>query len=78
MKQKVKEMEEEANKLREMQAKLEEDHVKGQEDVDSRSIYIGNVNTFLLSRHPFCGTVYLIIDISELIYRLIMEPLLKS
>ena len=48
MKKKVREMEEEANKLREMQAKLEQQHAESQEDVDSRSIYVGNVRAQIL------------------------------
>lgn len=47
MKKRVAEMEEEANKLREMQASLDTQADKVQEnqtDVDSRSIFVGNVD----------------------------------
>lgn len=47
MKKRVAEMEEEANKLREMQASLDNQAEKVQEnqtDVDSRSIFVGNVD----------------------------------
>lgn len=47
MKKRVAEMEEEAAKLREMQASLESQSEKVQEnqtDVDSRSIFVGNVD----------------------------------
>lgn len=47
MKKRVAEMEEEANKLREMQASLDSQSEKVQEnqtDVDSRSIFVGNVD----------------------------------
>jgi len=47
MKRRVAEMEEEAAKLREMQASLEQtanDLEEGKEDIDSRSIFVGNVD----------------------------------
>jgi polyadenylate-binding protein 2 len=47
MKQRVKEMEDEAAKLREMQASLDRtDHElrESKEDVDSRSVFVGNVD----------------------------------
>lgn len=47
MKKRVAEMEEEANKLREMQQSLDTQAEKVQEnqtDVDSRSIFVGNVD----------------------------------
>ena len=52
MKQRVQEMEEEAARLREMQAQVEKDmnanssglDLEAKEEVDSRSIYIGNVD----------------------------------
>lgn len=49
MKRRVKEMEEEANKLREMQSQLEATASEQQDDVDGRSIYVGNVWS------PECG-----------------------
>lgn len=47
MKRRVAEMEEEANKLREMQASLEQQSSElndDKEDVDGRSIFVGNVD----------------------------------
>lgn len=49
MKQKLKEMEEEALKLREMQAQVEKemsitDNTGEKEAIDARSIYVGNVD----------------------------------
>ena len=48
MKKRVQEMEEEATKLREMQANLERaagnDLRESREDVDARSIFVGNVD----------------------------------
>lgn len=47
MKRRVAEMEEEAAKLREMQASLDQQHqqlAEDKEDVDSRSIFVGNVD----------------------------------
>lgn len=47
MKRRVEEMEEEAAKLREMQASLEQQSTElaeNKEDVDSRSIFVGNVD----------------------------------
>jgi polyadenylate-binding protein 2 len=47
MKRRVAEMEEEAAKLREMQASLDQAHhdlTDNKEDVDSRSIFVGNVD----------------------------------
>ncbi len=47
MKRRVAEMEEEAAKLREMQATLDQqsnEMQEGKEDVDSRSIFVGNVD----------------------------------
>lgn len=47
MKRRVAEMEEEANKLREMQASLDQQSTSladDREDVDSRSIFVGNVD----------------------------------
>jgi len=47
MKRRVAEMEDEANKLREMQASLEQqgqDLSEDRTDVDSRSIFVGNVD----------------------------------
>lgn len=47
MKRRVAEMEDEANKLREMQASLEQqgqDLSEDRSDVDSRSIFVGNVD----------------------------------
>lgn len=47
MKRRVAEMEEEAAKLREMQATLEDRNAEvaeNREDVDSRSIFVGNVD----------------------------------
>jgi polyadenylate-binding protein 2 len=50
MKQRLKEMDDEANKLREMQASLDRDNGNGheqrepKEDIDSRSIFVGNVD----------------------------------
>jgi polyadenylate-binding protein 2 len=47
MKQRVKEMEDEAAKLREMQASLDRtDHElrESKEDIDARSIFVGNVD----------------------------------
>ncbi len=48
MKKRVEEMEEEAAKLREMQASLDQQSTElgneEKEDVDSRSIYVGNVD----------------------------------
>jgi polyadenylate-binding protein 2 len=47
MKRRVAEMEEEAAKLREMQANLDQQHhelSENKEDVDSRSIFVGNVD----------------------------------
>lgn len=47
MKKRVAEMEEEAAKLREMQASLDQQHqqlAEDKEDVDSRSIFVGNVD----------------------------------
>jgi polyadenylate-binding protein 2 len=47
MKRRVAEMEEEAAKLREMQASLDQAHQDlsdNKEDVDSRSIFVGNVD----------------------------------
>lgn len=48
MKKRVKEMEEEAAKLREMQAKLEQTVSEAQDDVDARSIHVGNVSEISL------------------------------
>lgn len=58
MKQRVKEMEEEALKLREMQAEAEGGDANGaegeteedKEAADSRSIYVGNVSLYKLLR----------------------------
>ncbi|CCC12976.1 hypothetical protein SMACR_06118 [Sordaria macrospora] len=47
MKRRVAEMEEEAAKLREMQATLDQQHhelTENKEDIDSRSIFVGNVD----------------------------------
>jgi len=47
MKQRVKEMEDEAAKLREMQASLDRtdnDLRESKEDIDSRSVFVGNVD----------------------------------
>jgi polyadenylate-binding protein 2 len=47
MKQRVKEMEDEAAKLREMQASLDQNDREmrePKEDIDSRSIFVGNVD----------------------------------
>jgi len=47
MKRRVAEMEEEAAKLREMQASLDQQHhelSENKEDIDSRSIFVGNVD----------------------------------
>ncbi|KAK3503569.1 polyadenylate-binding protein 2 [Neurospora crassa] len=47
MKRRVAEMEEEAAKLREMQASLDQQHhelTENKEDIDSRSIFVGNVD----------------------------------
>lgn len=46
MKRRVAEMEEEAAKLREMQATLDQQHheLTDKDDVDSRSIFVGNVD----------------------------------
>jgi polyadenylate-binding protein 2 len=47
MKQRVKDMEDEAAKLREMQASLDQaDHElrESKEDVDARSVFVGNVD----------------------------------
>jgi len=47
MKQRVKEMEDEAAKLREMQASLDKndrDLRESKEDIDARSIFVGNVD----------------------------------
>lgn len=46
MKRRVAEMEEEAAKLREMQANLDQQHTElnDKDDVDSRSIFVGNVD----------------------------------
>jgi len=47
MKKRVAEMEEEAAKLRDMQASLQQqthEHSENREDVDSRSIFVGNVD----------------------------------
>ena len=47
MKRRVAEMEEEAAKLREMQASLDQQSVdlrEDKEDIDSRSIFVGNVD----------------------------------
>ena len=48
MKRRVAEMEEEAAKLREMQSSLDQQHQElaseSKEDVDSRSIFVGNVD----------------------------------
>jgi hypothetical protein len=44
LKERVKEMQAEAAKLKEMQEKLEQEAKPDQEDVDSRSIYVGNVS----------------------------------
>jgi polyadenylate-binding protein 2 len=50
MKQRVKEMEQEAAKLREMQAQVEKEmnlahDGESKEDIDSRSVYVGNVSS---------------------------------
>ncbi|KAJ3188276.1 cytoplasmic RNA-binding protein [Gaertneriomyces sp. JEL0708] len=68
MKQRIREMEEEAQKLREMQAQVEKemnmsangDDIK--EDVDARSIYIGNVDYSatpeeIQTHFQSCGTI---------------------
>ncbi|KAI1299406.1 cytoplasmic RNA-binding protein [Mortierella claussenii] len=65
MKQRVKEMEAEAAKLREMQAQAEKDMNMVEEDketVDSRSVYVGNVDwgstpEELQSHFQSCGTI---------------------
>ncbi|KAG0302828.1 cytoplasmic RNA-binding protein [Dissophora globulifera] len=65
MKQRVKEMEAEAAKLREMQAQAEKDMNMADEDkeaVDSRSVYVGNVDwgstpEELQSHFQSCGTI---------------------
>ena len=47
MKQRVKEMEDEAAKLREMQASLDRNDPElreSKEDIDSRSVFVGNVD----------------------------------
>jgi polyadenylate-binding protein 2 len=47
MKQRVKEMEDEAAKLREMQASLDQDSHElrdSKEDIDARSVFVGNVD----------------------------------
>ncbi len=53
MKRRVAEMEEEAAKLRELQANLDQqqtDLAESKEDVDSRSIFVGNVDSFGITR----------------------------
>ncbi|KAF8930499.1 cytoplasmic RNA-binding protein [Haplosporangium gracile] len=65
MKQRVKEMEAEAAKLREMQAQAEKDMNMGEEDkeaVDSRSVYVGNVDwgstpEEIQAHFQSCGTI---------------------
>ncbi|KAJ3086395.1 cytoplasmic RNA-binding protein [Quaeritorhiza haematococci] len=69
MKQRVKEMEEEAAKLREMQKEVEKEmnlspHSEGdsKEEVDSRSIYVGNVDYSatpeeIQAHFQSCGTI---------------------
>ncbi|ORZ27858.1 hypothetical protein BCR41DRAFT_299149, partial [Lobosporangium transversale] len=65
MKQRVKEMEAEAAKLREMQAQAEKEMNMVEEDketVDSRSVYVGNVDwgstpEELQSHFQSCGTI---------------------
>ncbi|KAF9180635.1 cytoplasmic RNA-binding protein [Haplosporangium sp. Z 767] len=65
MKQRVKEMEAEAAKLREMQSQVDSNMSQGDEDkeaVDSRSIYVGNVDwgstpEELQSHFQSCGTI---------------------
>ena len=68
MKQRVKEMEEEAAKLRQMQAEVEKDmnltqqDAQMKEDIDSRSVYISNVDYSttpedLQSHFQSCGTI---------------------
>ncbi|QSL66018.1 hypothetical protein MERGE_003155 [Pneumocystis wakefieldiae] len=65
MKQRVAEMEAEAEKLRKMQAKLDKESsqlVENKEDVDSRSVYVGNVDygatpEEIQAHFQTCGTI---------------------
>jgi len=66
MKQRVKEMEEEAAKLREMQAEVEKEmsltSEESKEQIDGRSIYVGNVDygatpEELQAHFQSCGTI---------------------
>ncbi|KAG5520036.1 hypothetical protein PMAC_001112 [Pneumocystis sp. 'macacae'] len=65
MKQRVAEMEAEAEKLREIQAKLDRENtqlIENKEDVDSRSVYVGNVDygatpEEIQAHFQTCGTI---------------------
>jgi polyadenylate-binding protein 2 len=65
MKKRVAEMEEEAAKLRDMQANLQQqthEHSDNKEDVDNRSIFVGNVDYSaspeeIQSHFQSCGSI---------------------